>query len=129
MTASSTTSRPDKPSQHKSFAPVLRSEWTKFRPVRGWMIALIVAAVLCVTFAFLTSNGKHEGICAGPPPPGSSANSPGANCQSGHPFVPTGPNGEPVADSYYYVDQPLEGNGTITAEVTSLSGLISAQTP
>ena len=101
------------------------AEWTKFHTVRGWVIALAAAAVLCVAFTFVVANGNHEGGCTGPPPPGSGPNSPGSNCYTGHPFVPTGPNGEAVADSYYLADQPLTGNITLTARVTSLTGVIS----
>ena len=38
------------------------------------------------------------------------------------PYIPHGPGGEIVTDSFYFVHQPLTGNGTITAEVTSLTG-------
>jgi ABC-type transport system involved in multi-copper enzyme maturation permease subunit len=107
-----------------SFRSVLWAEWTKFRTVRGWVLGLVVAAVLCVAFTFVVANGSHEGGCTGPPPPGSGPNSPGSNCYTGHPFVPTGPNGEAVADSYQFVEQPFTGNGTITAQVTSLTGVI-----
>lgn len=127
MTATRTPPRLTKEPRREGFGPVLRSEWTKFRTVRGWVIGLIVAAVLCVVFTFLTANGSHTGSCTGPPPPGAGPNSPGSNCQAGHPFVPTGPNGQAVADSYYLVDQPLTGNGSITARVTSLTGLTSTQ--
>jgi ABC-type transport system involved in multi-copper enzyme maturation permease subunit len=37
--------------------------------------------------------------------------------------LPLGPGGEAVADSFYFVRQPLEGNGSITVRVTSLTGL------
>ena len=47
------------------------------------------------------------------------------DCTAGHPFVPTGPDGEAVADSYQFVARPLTGNGTLTAQITSLTGLIS----
>jgi len=94
------------------------SEWTKFRTVRGWPIGLVIAAALCVAFTFLVANGKHQGSCTGPSPSQ-------ATCQVGHPFVPTGPNGEAVADSYQFVEQSLTGNGAITARVTSLTGVIS----
>jgi ABC-type transport system involved in multi-copper enzyme maturation permease subunit len=127
MTVTPTPPGPTKAPRREGFAPLLRSEWTKFRTVRGWMIGLVVAAVLCVAFTFLTANGSHEGTCTGPPPPGSGPNSPGAGCTTGHPFVPTGPNGEAVADSYQFVSQPLTGNSTITARVTSLTGLTSTQ--
>ncbi|MBR7836065.1 hypothetical protein KDL01_22505 [Actinospica durhamensis] len=93
----STTRRPD-------FAPVLRSEWVKFRTVRGWLIGLALAAVLCATFTFLVANGNNSNF---------------------QPHVPTGQGGEAVADTYYVLDQPLTGDGTVTARITSLTGVIS----
>lgn len=125
MTVAGAARHPTARVEHAGFRAVVRAEWTKFRTVRGWVIGLLVAATLCVTFTFLVANGTHEGDCTGPPPPGAGPNSPGSNCQAGHPFVPTGPDGEAVADSYYFVDQPLSGDATITAQVTSLSGVIS----
>ena len=43
------------------------------------------------------------------------------------PAPPTGPGGEWVTDSFYFVRQPLAGNGSITVRVTSLTGLYSTQ--
>jgi hypothetical protein len=43
------------------------------------------------------------------------------------PTFPLGPGGEPVTDSFYFVRQSLTGDGTITARVTSLTGLIPSQ--
>ena len=40
------------------------------------------------------------------------------------PRVPLGPGGEAVTDSFYFVHQPLAGNGSITVRVTSLTGLL-----
>ena len=37
---------------------------------------------------------------------------------------PLGPGGEPVTDSFYFVHQPLTGNGSITVRLTSLTGLL-----
>jgi hypothetical protein len=42
---------------------------------------------------------------------------------------PVGPGGEAVTDSFYFVRQPLAGNGSITVRVTSLTGLIPSRTP
>jgi ABC-type transport system involved in multi-copper enzyme maturation permease subunit len=123
MTPTSTLPRPTKEPRRENFGLVLRSEWTKFRTVRGWVIGLVVAAVLCVAFTFVVANGNHQGGCTGPPAPGSNPNSPGTNCYTGHLFVPTGPDGQAVADSYQFVEQPLTGNGTLTAQVFSLTGL------
>ena len=125
MTATSAPPRPTSKPEHGGLGPVLRAEWTKFRTVRGWLIGLVVAALLSVLFTFLVANGIHEGGCTGPPPPGSGPYSPGSNCQVGHPFVPNGPDGQPVADSYHFVEQPLIGDGTLTARVTALTGVIS----
>jgi ABC-type transport system involved in multi-copper enzyme maturation permease subunit len=38
------------------------------------------------------------------------------------PYIPHGPGGEVVSDSFYFAHQPLTGNGSITARVTSLTG-------
>ncbi len=124
IAATSPPSRQLNEPQREGFGPVFRSEWTKLRTVRGWVIGLAAAAVLCVAFTFVVGHGNQEGGCTGPPPPGSGPNSPGTNCYTGHPFVPTGPSGEAVADSYRFVEQPLTGNGTLTAQVTSLTGII-----
>jgi hypothetical protein len=91
------------------------AEWIKFRTVRGWVIGLAVAVLLGVLFTFLVANGTHTGSCTGT----------GSTCRAGHPFVPSGPDGEAVADSYQFVSQPLAGNGTITAQVSSLTGVTS----
>ena len=42
------------------------------------------------------------------------------------PRVPTGPGGEAVNDSFYFVRQPLAGDGSITVRVTSLTGMTRA---
>jgi ABC-type transport system involved in multi-copper enzyme maturation permease subunit len=120
MTATGTPARSTTFSPERGdFGSVLRAEWTKFRTVRGWLIGLVVAALLCVVFTFLVANGNHTGSCTGT----------GTNCQSGHPFVPTGPDGEAVTDSYQYFEQSLTGNGTLIVQITSITGLISTHAP
>jgi ABC-type transport system involved in multi-copper enzyme maturation permease subunit len=96
---------------HTGFARVLHAEWTKFRTVRGWMIGMIVAALVTVMLGLLASLATHS-FCNAPP---------GQAC----PGPLTGPGGEPVSDNYYFVHQPLTGNGSITAQVTSMTGLIT----
>jgi hypothetical protein len=86
------------------FPQLLHAEWTKFRTVRGWVIAVIVAAVLAAlaTVALAAgANGKQN---------------PGA-----HPQVAIGPGGEGVTDNFYFVHQSLAGNGSITVRVTGLT--------
>ncbi len=97
-------------SQRASFARVLRAEWTKFRSVRGWVIGMIVAALLIVFVGVFL--GANASIGCGP-------NLSGAACL---PKIPIGPGGQAVNDSYYFVRRPLTGNGSITARVTSLTG-------
>ncbi len=99
--------------QRDGLRPVIWAEWTKFHTVRGWPIAVVVAVALSVAFTYVVANGNHQGICT-----------PNGMCIAGHPFVPTGPDGEAVADGYQFVEHPLTGNGTITARITSLAGLI-----
>jgi ABC-type transport system involved in multi-copper enzyme maturation permease subunit len=94
------------------FAQLLRAEWTKFRTVRGWVIALVLGALLIVGLAALTGANSE---CSNQPDP----NGPSLAC----PAPPTGPGGGWVSDSFYFVRQPLAGNGSLTVRVTSLTGL------
>jgi hypothetical protein len=89
------------------FAQLVRSEWTKFRTVRGWLYALIAAPLLAAlaTIALVgAANGTQN--------PG--AYNPGA----------TGPNGQAVTDQFEFAHQPLTGSGSITVAVTSLTGSV-----
>ncbi len=88
------------------FWQLVHAEWTKFRTVRGWVIAVIVAAVLIDALGLLlVDNGANS--CSG-------------SCGVSH--VPIGPGGEAVVDTFYYVRQPLSGDGSLTVRVTSLTG-------
>jgi ABC-type transport system involved in multi-copper enzyme maturation permease subunit len=96
------------------FGSLLRAEWIKFRSVRGWVIGMILAALLTVFLGVFAAANSNIGcqINGGPPKSGKAC----------LPYVPHGPGGEIVTDSFYFVHQPLTGNGTMTAEVTSLTG-------
>jgi len=37
--------------------PVLRAEWTKFRTVRGWVIAMVTAALVTVLIGMWAGSG------------------------------------------------------------------------
>jgi ABC-type transport system involved in multi-copper enzyme maturation permease subunit len=117
-----TSSRPTAPPGRAGFAHLLRAEWTKFRTVRGWVIATIVAMLVTVLLGLF--NGSHSHV----PPCTAGPNSP---CH--YAPLPTGPGGEAVTDSFYFVHRPLTADGSITAEVTSLtvaeSGLTSQGGP
>jgi ABC-type transport system involved in multi-copper enzyme maturation permease subunit len=93
------------------FPHLLRAEWTKFRTVRGWVIGMAVAGLVTVLFGLLAASATHSS-CDAPP---------GQTCGSG----PIGPAGAPVTDTFYFVHQSLTGDGSITARVTALSGIIT----
>jgi ABC-type transport system involved in multi-copper enzyme maturation permease subunit len=95
-----------------SFVQLLRAEWTKFRTVRGWVIGSVVAGVFMVGLGLLTSAGSRSTYSKGP----------GAPDIVGHPYVPIGPNGEPVVDSFAFLHRPLVGDGSITVRLDSLTG-------
>jgi len=103
------------------FAQLLHAEWTKFRTVRGWLAGLLVAVLLTVGLGVLVAAGGAQAVCqaAGGGPVRS-----GAAC--GKPANPIGPGGEPVADQFYFVHQPLAGNGSLTVRIMSLTGLLPA---
>ena len=101
---------------HGLLRPLLRSEWIKFRTVRGWVIGMIAGALVTVIWGLLVANGSNVGCQTSPNSPAES----GAACL---PHFPLGPGGEAVADSFYFVHQPLTGDGSITVRVTSLTGL------
>ena len=100
-------------------ANAIAAEWTKLRTVRGWRVAAVLAVLLTVLFAYLVGNGANSGVCT-PQPSGAE------RCGVGHPFVPSGPDSEAVADSYYVAARQLTGDGTITTRVTGLTGATSS---
>lgn len=96
------------------FGAVLRAEWTKFRSVRGWVIGMILAALLTMFIGVFVAANVHTGcqINGGPLKTGKAC----------LPYVPHGPGGEVVTDSFSFVRQPLTGNGSLTVRVTALTG-------
>ena len=95
MTA--TTAAPDRAAtraEHGSFGDLLHAEWTKFRSVRGWVIGMVVAALVIVLIGLLSAVGSHTSCNGGP-------------CRFHN---PVGPGGEAVTDSFYFVHRPLAGS-------------------
>jgi ABC-type transport system involved in multi-copper enzyme maturation permease subunit len=102
----------------EGFAELLHAEWTKFRTVRGWIIGVIVAIIAGAGIGLLgsgSSSSSCQQVGGGSPARSGPACGPG---------FPVGPDGEPVIDSFYFVHQPLGTTGTITARLTSLTGLV-----
>ena len=110
--------RPQAAPGRDGFAQLVHAEWTKFRTVRGWLAGMVIAIVAMAGLGIFIAAGG------------------GVSCQVNHgpvmhgaacePPVVLGPGGEPVTDSFYFVRQPLSGNGSITVQVTSLTGLLPA---
>ena len=109
MSLASSQPRPTRTPASNSFRSVLGAEWVKLRTVRGWIIALILGAAAMLAFCYLVANG---------PTAGASSNGPRT-------VVPVGPGGEGVADTYEFVHHSLTGNGTVTAQILSLTGVTS----
>jgi ABC-type transport system involved in multi-copper enzyme maturation permease subunit len=120
------------PDVRDSFAHLVRAEFTKLRTVRGWVAGLVIGALLIVGIGALSAAGSSRS-CS---PAGSSAASPGTSsgassgatggqsCGSGAPTL--GPDGEPVSDNFSFVHRQLDGDGSITVRVTSLSEQVTS---
>ena len=111
--------RSELPVGRDGFAQLLRAEFTKFRTVRAWVITLGVAAVLIVVFAWVGSQ-QHSGTCtmgSNGAPSLQRQRSPSRSGRTG---------GEPVVDTFSFLHQPLIGNGSLTAQVTSLTETIAS---
>jgi ABC-type transport system involved in multi-copper enzyme maturation permease subunit len=96
------------------FGSLVRAEWIKFRSVRGWVIGMLLAGLLTIFLGIFTAANAGVGcqINGGPVKTGKAC----------LPHIPHGPGGEVVSDSFSFAHQPLTGNGTLTARVTSLTG-------
>jgi ABC-type transport system involved in multi-copper enzyme maturation permease subunit len=99
-----------RPAHRAGFGQLLRAEWIKFRTVRGWVIGMVIAALVTVGIALL-----NHSSCGGQVTPNGPATV-GQGCA-----IPLGPGGEAVQDSYNLAHQPLPGDGSITARLTSLA--------
>lgn len=92
------------------FAHLLHAEWTKFRTVRGWVIAVIVAVLVTVLVGVFQGSHSQVAPCTTGPN--------GPACRY---VIPAGPGGELVTDTFYFVHRPLTGDGSITVRVRSLT--------
>ncbi|MEV1171933.1 hypothetical protein [Nonomuraea sp. NPDC049784] len=95
----------------EDFGRLLRAEWTKFRTVRGWVVAMAAAALVTVLLGLLSASGNHASCGYGP-------------VEVACPPSSVGPDGEAVIDKFYFVHRPLAGDGSITVRLTSMTGQI-----
>jgi ABC-type transport system involved in multi-copper enzyme maturation permease subunit len=99
------------------FGQLLHAEWTKFRTVRGWVVGMIIAVLVTAGLGILLAKGSTPSCSAG-----NSQTQHAVAC--GQPVYTVGPGGLLVEDEFYFVRQPLAGNGSITVRVTSLTPLL-----
>src|ERR1700730_11803600 len=98
--------RPEARAGRGGFAQVLRAEGTKFRTVRGWVIALVVAVLVMLGIGLLIAGGSSSScqqVGGGPVRTGAACG----------PTFTVGPGGGPVGDSFYFVRPALTRNGNI----------------
>jgi len=98
------------------YGRLLRAEWTKFRTVRGWVLGTVAAVLVTVLLGLFVASNSHSSCMKG-------------TVEVECPTPPVGPDGEPVRDKFYFVHQPLAGDGAITVRVTSMTGLITYPPP
>ncbi|MFI7446765.1 hypothetical protein ACIBQX_04635 [Nonomuraea sp. NPDC049714] len=91
------------------FPQLLRAEWTKFRSVRGRLLAMAASVLVTVSLGLLIAGGAHSACVTG-------------KGEGPCPAPLVGPDGTAVKDKYYFVHQPLKGNGSITARVSDMTG-------
>jgi ABC-type transport system involved in multi-copper enzyme maturation permease subunit len=111
-TATITPNRSQPSAGRDGFRQLVRAEWTKFRTVRGWVVGMVVAGLVTVLFGLLAAMATHS-YCDVPP---------GQTCGAAG---PVGPDGEQVADKFFFVHQSLVGDGSVVARVTALTGIIT----
>ncbi len=107
------------------FGQLLHAEWTKFRTVRGWVIGMILAVLVTAGLAVFLARASSPSCSSQTSTGQQGPVRHGAAC--GGPVHTAGPGGVLVQDEFYFVRQPLAGNGSITVRVTSLTGLGSEE--
>ncbi|EFH80845.1 conserved hypothetical protein [Ktedonobacter racemifer DSM 44963] len=105
-----------KRTEREAVAHVLRAQWAIFRKKRGMVVGVVVAALLIglIGLPYVVAGNTPVSVDCG------------GNTVCSSPTVPSegavGPDGEAVEDKFFFVYQPLVGNGSITARLTSMTG-------
>jgi ABC-type transport system involved in multi-copper enzyme maturation permease subunit len=95
---------------------LLRAELTKLRTVRGWLFGLAGIPVAILGLGVLAAAGTHTSCMR---------DTVEVTC----PAPPVGPDGEVVTDHFTFVHQAMDGDGTLTAHVASMTGIITYPPP
>jgi ABC-type transport system involved in multi-copper enzyme maturation permease subunit len=88
------------------FGRLVHAEFTKFRTVPGWVLALLLGAAAMIALG--VGPGMSGGCNRGP-----------SAC-----VLPVGPGGEEVADTFTYAHQTLTGEGSLTVRVAELAAAV-----
>ncbi|MBV1852709.1 DUF1349 domain-containing protein [Catellatospora tritici] len=99
----------------ESFAPALRAAWAAFAR-RGRVLALAAAALLVLLFALVPGLITHSSCSEGPVE---------VTC----PTDPRDDAGRSVADVFWFGHRQLDGDGTVTARLTEMTGTITYPPP
>jgi hypothetical protein len=95
---------------------MLRAKWARFRTGCRWAIGMALAALIIGLLGVLPVLGFNSSCSTG-------------DVEVACPAAPVGPTGEAVSDRFYFVHQPLTGNGSITVRLTSMTGRIKEPPP
>ncbi|GHJ48060.1 hypothetical protein Cs7R123_54020 [Catellatospora sp. TT07R-123] len=99
----------------ESFPASLRAAWAELAR-RGRVLALAGAALLVLAFALLPGLAVHSSCSQGP-------------VEVPCPVDPRDEAGRAVADEFWFAHRGLDGDGTITARLTELTGTITYPPP
>ena len=96
------------------FGQLVHAEWTKLRTVRGWVIGLVLAAILTVALGMLGPLGSQMS-CAQ-----AADGAPSHACHFTGP--PKDAAGLEIDDLGTFVHRTLAGDGSVTARLTTMGG-------
>lgn len=98
------------------FVRLLKAEWSALWAVRGRVLGIAAAALVVLLLGVLSVLGLDSSCSKG-------------GVEVACPASPVGPSGASVSDRFYFVHQPLTGNGSLTVRLTSMSGRIKEPPP
>jgi hypothetical protein len=103
---------------HTTTAPMtelVRTEWRRFRSP-GRVIAMTAASLVVIALGLLFAAANRSSCSRGP-------------VEVACPSDPRGPQDQAVTDNFSFVHQPLDRDGSITARMTSMTGIITYPPP
>ena len=95
------------------FGQLVHAEWTKLRTVRGWVIGLVLAAILTVALGMLGPLGSQIAC-------DHVNDAPTHTCHVLGP--PKDATGQEITDEATFVHRTLAGDGSVTARLTTMGG-------